>query len=99
MMAWYMTVFPTVLKLVETRGCRGVILFEDTCLLAEGVDYRMVAQELEVCVAGVFCSQTSGRCCGLSKDNCEPGWGVLFRNGRAENEAGKAEIELQKIPI
>ena len=49
-----MTVFPTVRKLAETRGCRGVFLFEDTCLLAEGVGYRMVEQEVHCCAAGVF---------------------------------------------
>ena len=54
MMVWYMTVFPTVRKLAETRGCRGVFLFEDTCLLADGVDYRKVALEVDGCVAGVF---------------------------------------------
>ena len=54
MMVWYMTVFPTVRKLAETRGCRGVFLFEDTCLLAEGVDYRRLALGVDGCVAGVF---------------------------------------------
>ena len=54
MMRWYTTVFPTVRCLAEKHGCRGVFLFEDTCLFAKGVDYTTVARELRGCDAGVF---------------------------------------------
>ena len=54
MILWYMTVFPTVRCLAEKHGCRGVFLFEDTCLLAEGVCYTRVANEVRDCDAGVF---------------------------------------------
>ena len=54
MMIWFLVVFPTVHMLAEKCGCRGVFLFEDTCLLAQGVDYPRVAQEVRDCVAGVF---------------------------------------------
>ena len=54
MMLWYVTVFPTVRRLAETSGYRGVFLFEDTCLLAEGVNYTRVASEVRGCDAGVF---------------------------------------------
>ena len=53
LVVWYMTVFPAV-RMLAQRGCRKVFLFEDTCLFADGVDYRKVKQEVEGCGAGVF---------------------------------------------
>ena len=40
--------------LAETYGCLRVFLFEDACLLAEGVNCKAVAQEVYGCLAGVF---------------------------------------------
>ena len=54
MILYYTTVFPAVLKLAAVEGVQGVLVFEDTYILTQGVDYSMVRSEVRRCSAGVF---------------------------------------------
>ena len=46
---------PGCAAVMRSVGCRGVFLFEGTCILTPDVDYERFCTEVENCDAGVFC--------------------------------------------